>query len=267
MGRILVVDDEKNIRKMIHLTLEKAGHHVEVAEDGTDGLARFGDGRSLDLTLVDQRMPGPKGIEVIDEMKQRDPSARVMMMTAYDTIQLATEALRVGATDFLRKPFTIDVLRGAVMAALARSRQEPGAGIAPADGGAPGPVSLAEWSEMPRVRRFLNGYYYWPLNLPPLLVEMPSPGIEVRRAFHVQAPCAEAERVIVGVVPHVRAELEDRLGRECRPDDSVWDQLCEAAVMDVIWRNASMPPPFLPVYELNDDVVDEIARRSGPHSN
>ncbi len=121
MARILVIDDTKNIRKMVGLTLEKEGHAVQAAEDGVQGLELFGDGTAWDLTLIDQRMPELEGREVAREVRRRDPAARLVMMTAFATIELASDVLRAGATDFLRKPFSSDVLRGAVMAALARS--------------------------------------------------------------------------------------------------------------------------------------------------
>src|SRR5690348_6719317 len=101
MARILVIDDDKNLRNMIRRTLASAGHEVEVAQNGVEGLARFGDGVSWGLTLVDQRMPGLEGIDVIWRARQRDPAARMVMMTAFDTVQLAGEALATGASDFL----------------------------------------------------------------------------------------------------------------------------------------------------------------------
>ena len=64
--------------------------------------------------LLDQRMPGMDGLEVLREIRKRDPQARVIMATAFGTIDLAVEAMKSGATDFLRKPFTAETLRGAV---------------------------------------------------------------------------------------------------------------------------------------------------------
>src|SRR5882724_1844598 len=118
MARILVVDDESNIRMMLKLALTHVGHTVETAADGYEGLEKFGNGADWDMVLLDQRMPGLEGLEVLREMRQRSPEARVLMITAFGTIDLATEAMAAGATDFLRKPFTVETLRGAVKAAL-----------------------------------------------------------------------------------------------------------------------------------------------------
>jgi DNA-binding NtrC family response regulator len=119
MARILIIDDESNIRMMLRLALQHVGHTVETAADGPEGLEKFGEGGAAwDVALLDQRMPGMEGLEVLREMRRRDPDARIIMITAFGTIDLAEEALQAGATDFLRKPFTVDTLRGAVQAAL-----------------------------------------------------------------------------------------------------------------------------------------------------
>ena len=103
MARILVIDDESNVRMMLRLALRHTGHDVETASDGYEGLDRFGDGADWDLVLLDQRMPGLEGLEVLREIRKRAPNARVIMVTAFGTIDLAAEAMAAGATDFLRK--------------------------------------------------------------------------------------------------------------------------------------------------------------------
>src|SRR5688572_8246742 len=118
MARILVVDDEHNVRLMIRLALQHVGHTVALAADGPEGLDKFGDGTAWDLTLLDHRMPGIEGLEVLREMRRRDVNAKVIMITAFGTIDLAIEAMKAGAMDFLRKPFKADTLRGTVQAVL-----------------------------------------------------------------------------------------------------------------------------------------------------
>src|SRR5579875_3603146 len=120
MARILVIDDEPNICRMLQLTLRAAGHEVEVAYDGLEGIAKFGNGEAWDLVLLDQRMPDVEGLYVLKELKERNPDAKIIMITAFGTIDLAVSAMKLGATDFLRKPFTAKTLRGAVDAALNR---------------------------------------------------------------------------------------------------------------------------------------------------
>jgi DNA-binding response OmpR family regulator len=117
-ARILVIDDETNIRTMIKLALEHVGHTVKTAADGQEGIQRYGDGDNIDLVLVDQRMPGMQGIDVLTTIRKIDSNSRLILITAFGTIDLALEAMRAGASDFLRKPFTTETLRAAVAAAL-----------------------------------------------------------------------------------------------------------------------------------------------------
>ena len=78
MAQILVIDDEANIRTMIRLALQHAGHSVTAAAEGQDGLEKFGDGSEWDLVLVDQRMPGLQGLDVLRDMLARAPETRAM---------------------------------------------------------------------------------------------------------------------------------------------------------------------------------------------
>src|SRR5689334_20603146 len=106
MARILVIDDERNIQTNIRVALTHVGHTVELASDGLEGLQKFEEGRQWDLVILDQRMEGLDGLTVLKEMRHRDAACRVIMITAFGTIDLAVDAMKAGATDFLRKPFT-----------------------------------------------------------------------------------------------------------------------------------------------------------------
>ena len=118
--RILVVDDEEHLRRMMRLTLEASGYEVAEAADGEAGLQLFGDGLRFDATLLDQKMPGMDGLETLRRMKLQRADACVIMVTAYATIELAVDAMKLGASDFVRKPMTPETLRQAVAAALAK---------------------------------------------------------------------------------------------------------------------------------------------------
>ena len=118
--RILIIDDEENIRRVTRLTLQAAGYEVGEAGDGETGLEVFGDGSTWDAVLLDQRMPGMDGLETLRHISDRDPSARVIMATAYASIELAVDAMKLGATDFVRKPMTPEILRNAISAALSK---------------------------------------------------------------------------------------------------------------------------------------------------
>jgi DNA-binding response OmpR family regulator len=123
--RLLIIDDEPHIRQMMRLTLEAAGYEVDEAADGQAGLDRFGDGSGYDVILLDQRMPGLDGLETLQQIKKRAPGACVVMVTAYASIELAVDAMRLGATDFVRKPMTPEALRSATAAAIAAAAGRP----------------------------------------------------------------------------------------------------------------------------------------------
>jgi two-component system, NtrC family, sensor kinase len=94
--RILIIDDEENIRRVTRLTLQVAGHEVGEARDGERGLEAFGDGRSWDVVLLDQRIPGMDGLETSRRINERDATARVTMATAYASIESAVDAMKLG---------------------------------------------------------------------------------------------------------------------------------------------------------------------------
>src|SRR6478672_9834872 len=118
--RVLIIDDEENIRRVTRLTLQAAGYGVGEATDGERGLEAFGDGSTWDAVLLDQRMPGMDGLETLRRIKERQPGARVIMVTAFASIELAVDAMKLGATDFVRKPMTPEIVRNAVHAALSK---------------------------------------------------------------------------------------------------------------------------------------------------
>ena len=118
--RILIIDDEDHIRQVMRLTLEAAGYEAGEAADGPRGLEAFGDGSTWDAVLLDQKMPGMDGLETLRHIKDRQAGARVIMVTAFASIELAVDAMKLGATDFVRKPMTPEILRNAVTAALAK---------------------------------------------------------------------------------------------------------------------------------------------------
>src|SRR5207344_2503482 len=95
------------------------------AATGEEGLTLFGDGHGHDAVLLDQKMPGIDGLQTLRQMKERLPEACVIMVTAFASIDLAVDAMRLGATDFLRKPMTPEMLRASVAAALASRPRVP----------------------------------------------------------------------------------------------------------------------------------------------
>lgn len=119
MARILVIDDEKGMREGCRRILTSEGHRVETAEDGPEGLEVLR-ADSFDLVLLDIKMPGMAGLDVLEQARQIDPDLVSVMVTGYATIETAIEATKKGAYDFLPKPFTPDELMAKVTKALDR---------------------------------------------------------------------------------------------------------------------------------------------------
>ncbi|MBI2456494.1 MAG: response regulator, partial [candidate division NC10 bacterium] len=105
--RILVVDDEESVRWALRKALERASYRVDLAADGPAGLQAAED-PGVDLALLDVRLPGRDGLDVLREIRKRRPDLPVIMMTAYGTLQVAVEAMRLGAYDYIGKPFDMD---------------------------------------------------------------------------------------------------------------------------------------------------------------
>jgi len=124
-SRILVVDDERMIRWSIQQALSKDGHSVTAVETGEEAVAQASD-EMPDLVFLDITLPGIDGVEVLRRLKDMEPSVAVVMVTATDDVKTAVEAMRLGAYDYVSKPFDLDRLRVIAQNALDRHelRQE-----------------------------------------------------------------------------------------------------------------------------------------------
>ncbi len=123
-SRILVVDDEVNIREAIAKILAKRGHDVTMATDGTGALAALREG-AFEVVITDLKMAGADGMAVLRAAKEADPSLEVILMTAYGTVESAVEAMKLGAYDYLTKP--VDPARLPFLVQKALERQAMGA--------------------------------------------------------------------------------------------------------------------------------------------
>lgn len=117
--RILVVDDEKNIRLTVQHSLIAADYEVETASNGLEGLQKFRAGH-FDLILMDLRMPQINGIEMLREIREQDQKAAAIVITAYLTIETLLEAFSLGVSDYIRKPFSPNDVRETVRRVLFR---------------------------------------------------------------------------------------------------------------------------------------------------
>jgi DNA-binding response OmpR family regulator len=263
--RVLIIDDEENIRQTMQIALEAEGYVVGTAADGPEGLRRFREREGWDLVLLDQRMPGMEGLEVLRRIREIDPAACIVMVTAYGTIELAVDAMRAGATDFLRKPFTPDVLRGAVRGALATHPPEAEFRLPvptpplPSPGAAP---RRAEEERPPLVTfRTLNGFSLWPLKLAD--DEATTEALRIRRIFVIRAPAGEQRRVTVDVTTSVQEMIRRETGRELPPGDDVWETICRYVLSNQLWRTAELPPDAVVVYDLSPEELGMLTQRFG----
>lgn len=118
---VLVVEDEKILAESISIYLERDGYATAVAHSGEDGVRMAGEA-SPDVAVVDIRLPGMDGLEVLKRMREVSPGTEVVMMTAHASVASAVEAMKRGAFDYLNKPLDLDELRVVLDKALAHLR-------------------------------------------------------------------------------------------------------------------------------------------------
>jgi len=126
LGRILAVDDEASVLEVLSEYFAEQGYHVETAGSGPEALARLGQARP-DIVLLDVRMPGMDGLEVLKRLRTGDPALPVIMVTANEDVDLARETLKLGAFDYVSKPFDFSYLEQAVTLGLIQSTGGPAA--------------------------------------------------------------------------------------------------------------------------------------------
>ena len=138
----LIVDDEKNIRLALSRALEQLDIPVETAASGEEALEKLAAG-GYGVMLLDLRLPGEDGMEVLRLVTQEQPEIRVIIITAYGSIDLAVEAMKLGAVDFLQKPFEVARVREMVHRILEKQEES---------------VSYADYIALAK-ERILEGYF------------------------------------------------------------------------------------------------------------
>jgi len=240
---ILIVDDEENIRSVARIALEAVGYKVGEARDGEQGVELFGSGSDWDAVLLDRKMPGIDGLETLRQIRERDHSARVIMITAFASIELAVDAMKLGATDFIRKPMTPEILRNAVSAALSKSEDQP----QPTKSSRPGMIDTVT----------MNGFH---VLTPPEFSQAidDNPG---HRRFIVRSPSHDEKTVIVEIGDEPVTYIERMIHRRLERKSSFWTLHAQRTLTDYLWNEAQIPPTCrLELHELDRDDVEMAAR-------
>ncbi|HEX6545134.1 MAG TPA: response regulator, partial [Bryobacteraceae bacterium] len=118
---ILVVDDEKSLRRILQVQLEQRGYTVGTAENGTDALGRL-QTTHFGLIISDLRMPGLSGLDLLKEIRHVSPQSKVIILTAFGTVETAVEAMQNGAYHYVTKPVNFNELSLVVERAFEHTR-------------------------------------------------------------------------------------------------------------------------------------------------
>lgn len=116
-GNILIVDDEDLVRWSLEKALTKEGYQITLSDSGEMALKKMGE-ETIDLILLDIRLPGLSGLEVLQKIRETDQDILVIMMTSYGEVETAVNAMKLGAYDYVNKPFNLDDIRFSVRKAL-----------------------------------------------------------------------------------------------------------------------------------------------------
>ncbi|MBI4763707.1 MAG: response regulator [Deltaproteobacteria bacterium] len=120
---VLLMEDEFSVAKGLEMVMREAGYEVDLADTGQKALDKFGVS-DFDLLVADLRLPDMDGMEVIRQVRDKRPKTNVVIITGYPSVSSAVEAVKMGVSDYLRKPFTDDEIRSAVEKALKERQKE-----------------------------------------------------------------------------------------------------------------------------------------------
>jgi DNA-binding NtrC family response regulator len=124
MARILIVDDEADVLRMLSTLFHAKGHEVSICKDGNEAINLIRDNNQFDLLISDVRMSPINGLWLLSFVKKERPSIPVIIVTAYYSKEMAVEALRMGAHSYISKPFDTQKLLDTAEEALARAKEK-----------------------------------------------------------------------------------------------------------------------------------------------
>jgi DNA-binding NtrC family response regulator len=153
--QILVMEDEMSVAKGLELVLSEEGYTVDLAMTGRSALDSCSQ-KAFDLLIADLRLPDIDGMEVIKKVKNNRPDTEVIVVTGYSTVPSAVEAMKLGATDYLSKPFTDDELMSAVRGALHEKKEFYTGAAAAAVAEAPVPALEPLPEDLQRVQEIMT---------------------------------------------------------------------------------------------------------------
>jgi two-component system response regulator RegA len=143
MATILLVDDEKHFRERLARALVRRGHRILAAEDDASALASLKN-ETPELAVVDLRMPGPSGLDLVRDALALHPGLRIVVLTGYGSIATATEAIRLGAVNYLPKPVDAEEILAAFKQVPEPAREQQEEITTPS-------LARAEWEHINRV--------------------------------------------------------------------------------------------------------------------
>ncbi len=120
---VLLMEDEMNIAKGLEMVMREEGYEVDLADTGQGALDKFR-ASEFDLLVADLRLPDMDGMDVVQHVREKRPRTNVVIITGYPSVSSAVEAVRMGVSDYLRKPFTEDEFKTAVKSALKEKEKE-----------------------------------------------------------------------------------------------------------------------------------------------
>jgi DNA-binding response OmpR family regulator len=200
-----------------------------------------------DVVLLDQKMPGIDGIETLRRLRERAPATRVIMVTAFASIELAVEAMKLGATDFVRKPMTPEILRNTVAAALAKPPV-----ATPLDR-----LAQAARPQRPRIETVtMNGFHIVRVSAEER-TPAAHPGVY---HFLVREPKGQEQEVVVQVDASAVAMVERLIHRPLPLTSSFWKSYAEHTLATYVWDEGRIPSQPLSITQVERRDVDLAAR-------